>query len=447
MSAGTDTKGTSKRRLLARLRPLADFTRSAWCMFGICLLFVAAFDLGLRLYFSIAEPDASLANGHLADLSTLEAVYGNAPWLNDLFREYTDLRMRWSPNVYWMAAPQKGHYVNVDSRGLRATWRGPASSRCTHPVKIFTFGGSTVFGYEVRDDYTIASWLQKLLDSSAYCTEVSNFGQDGYVSTQEMLTLLAQLRRGNRPDIVIFYDGWNDAAATVENGAAGLTFDEAARRQEFDITNPFLRRDRVRLYAAAAVMFGLHSGFGQAAKHIVKILAPTGFAQVKGQLVRMRATRPENLAIADSQRVARDVVQTYLRNKELIEDLGERFGFRCLFYWQPCVLTKRVLAPLERRQTEEFYAKQVGAAGTELFRDVYSEIESHAKQNGIVDLSDLFGNSGKLYYIDEVHLTEEGNRVAAQRMLPEVGALLSRRSAVGTRLPTLTLGNDPGQTD
>lgn len=144
-----------------------------------------------------------------------------------------------------------------------------------------------MFGYEIRDDYTIASWLQKLLDSSSYCTEVSNFGQIGYVSTQKMLALFVQLKRGNRPDIVIFYDGWNDVASTKQNGTAGLTGREEAREKEFNLTNPATRRDRIRLYTAAAMMFGLHTGFGKAAKRIVKMLSPNKFAQVKGQLVRI----------------------------------------------------------------------------------------------------------------------------------------------------------------
>lgn len=91
------------------------------------------------------------------------------------------------------------------------------------------------------------------------------------------------------------------------------------------------------------------------------------------------------------------------------------------------LLTKRILAPLEKSQMEEYYGKLIGPAGTELFRRVYSEISVHATQDGIIDLSDLFGSSAKLFYLDEVHTTEEGNRVVARRLLPDIIALLSER--------------------
>lgn len=443
VSVTTETKAAYEGRLFPRLRRVFDFTRSAWCICGISLLYIVVIDLGLSLYFSIAEPKFGVSHTEIqVDLSTLESAYGNPPWLKGFYRDFDQQRMRWTPNVYWTAAPHRGTYFNVDSRGLRATLPGRRSP-CKRPVKIFTFGGSAMFGYEVRDDYTIASWLQKFLDSSTYCTEVSNFGQEAYVSTQEMLALFAELRGGNRPDIVIFYDGWNDVDSTNRNGLAGLTVGEEARRREFEITNAVFPRDRRRLYTAAATIFLLHTGLGEAAKHIVQALFPKRFVEVRGQLVRIGATIPEKTPLADPERTAQDVVRVYLSNKELIESAAEKYGFRCLFYWQPCLLTKRALAPLEKRQMEDYYGKALGDAGTELFRDVYAEIELDGRQDGIIDLSDLFRGSTRLYYFDEVHLIEDGNRRVAQRLLPDILTLLSERSAGEWRGASLNASGYP----
>lgn len=37
------------------------------------------------------------------------------------------------------------------------------------------------------------------------------------------------------PDLVIFYDGYNDVFAAEDNGGAGLTYNETTRREEFNL--------------------------------------------------------------------------------------------------------------------------------------------------------------------------------------------------------------------
>jgi hypothetical protein len=54
-----------------------------------------------------------------------------------------------------------------------------------------------MWGEGARDDETKPSWIQKLPDAENMCAEVTNMGQDGYVSTQEALLLGEQLRMGN----------------------------------------------------------------------------------------------------------------------------------------------------------------------------------------------------------------------------------------------------------
>jgi len=65
------------------------------------------------------------------------------------------------------------------------------------PVHLFAFGGSTMWGWGARDDYTIVSYLSKLLDEKGYPAEVTNYGQLNYVSTQEVIALLRCIQRGN----------------------------------------------------------------------------------------------------------------------------------------------------------------------------------------------------------------------------------------------------------
>src|SRR6202035_4072960 len=104
--------------------------------------------------------------------------------------------------------PYRSRYFNIGNQGLRVTVGAkPLAGVQDHPIRIFMFGGSTMWGEGARDPYTIPSWLQGMLNASPRPVQVTNYGQDAYVNTQEMLALFEQLRKGNVPDIAIFYDG------------------------------------------------------------------------------------------------------------------------------------------------------------------------------------------------------------------------------------------------
>ncbi len=151
-------------------------------------------------------------------------------------------------------------------------------------MRIFAFGGSAIWGEGVRDDYTIPSWLQRFLDQTAYRTQITNFGQEGYVSTQEMIVLFEQLQKGNIPDIVIFYDGFNDAGSAMGNGVAGSSYDERNRRTEFRVFNQWASDDSL-LYGETALALIRHSGIGQLIKRILIATDPGRFKELQGQFV------------------------------------------------------------------------------------------------------------------------------------------------------------------
>jgi len=59
-----------------------------------------------------------------------------------------------------------------------------------------------MWGEGARDEYHIASWIQRLCDYAGYTVEVTNFAQDGYVSTAGSgvsCRTTAQHERSSRP--------------------------------------------------------------------------------------------------------------------------------------------------------------------------------------------------------------------------------------------------------
>ncbi len=102
-----------------------------------------------------------------------------------------------------------GKYVNVVNQ-QRVTTDQPQNYR----HKIYIFGGSTMVGLEVGDQYTIPSYLQRMINEAypdSYLVE--NMGVDAYNAKEQTyyLTHAVNLSSG---DIVIFYDGVNDGAYT-----------------------------------------------------------------------------------------------------------------------------------------------------------------------------------------------------------------------------------------
>ena len=79
-------------------------------------------------------------------------------------------------------------------------------------IDIYFFGGSTMFGYHLSDNETIPSKFVRacMNENLSKSIRVKNFGIPHYYSKQELMLLTSLLFKGDRPDIVVFFDGIND---------------------------------------------------------------------------------------------------------------------------------------------------------------------------------------------------------------------------------------------
>ena len=91
-------------------------------------------------------------------------------------------------------------------RGIRRSYE-PAGAQGRDAVKIFFFGGSTMFGMFQRDAHTIPSEFARLAEADGIPVRAINFGRLAYANWQEMLLLEKLVSRGREPDLAVFYDG------------------------------------------------------------------------------------------------------------------------------------------------------------------------------------------------------------------------------------------------
>lgn len=365
---------------------LANVVRELWLMLGITLLILVGLELLARGIFYVRDV---AANGSLdfIDESLRADVYRGQSWAIGYWREEArtvqTTRSEWHPYVYFRRSPFKGNYINVDQNGIRATWNKTPAPSPTQ-INITVLGGSALWGTGARDEFTIPSALSKKLAAKNIDVFVTNLGEGGYVSTQEVLTLILELRNGNIPDVVVFYDGANDAFSAFQQGVAGIPQNEYNRAAEFNQVNwRGAVLEKLSLYRALTGLF-----------------------------VRARPPRSDEANAA----LANDVLDTYTANLRIVESLAKSYGFRAAYFWQPVIYNKKNLTVWEKGQLNRY--------GEARFFQQVEQVRQQKSIGGMypnyVDLSGAFSDDPNAVFIDLFHISEAGNDHIADLMMQKL---------------------------
>jgi hypothetical protein len=390
------------------LGELGRFVVALWHVVGLLLLAILVTEFGVEWWRRLSRL-LRYRRSTRPDRAAIADAYRGADWSAGYFDEFRRaVRVDWRPYVEWWQRPFRGAYVTLDERGLRPT---PGEQTSDHEaIRILCFGGSTMMGMGARDDQTIPAVLFRRLTEGGRRVSVTNYGQLGHNSTQELITLQQLLKSAEPIDIALFYDGINEMACAEQTGRADGLFNEARRRAEFNLLHPDRRRD---LIAAALT--------GAAPRTLRRLRRLTGLA-LRGPLPSEQA----DLLRVDLAELAREVIAAYLANMRLVRLLAREYGFRPIFFWQPVITTKKFKTPDERRWVEDYTSdperRQV------LYEAIIDERRRHStlvEGSDIIDLSALFDDWTEPVYIDLYHLSETGNATVAEAMLPAVAQIAS----------------------
>lgn len=325
-------------------------------------------------------------------------------WIEPYFSEWWEsYSVDWKSYVYWRRRPYTGEFINIDERGVRKTWRGETPGSNETPIRIFMFGGSTLWGFGARDENTIPSHLAKRISTaSGKPVEVTNYGETGYVSTQEMIALLRLLQAGNIPDVAIFYDGNNDVFSAYQSHAAGLPQNEYRRRKEFNLLR--VRGEKTGYLAGAAAYHTvMHSAALQLFQATMRSIGPP----------RMVGSGAPVMPVEVSRDLGNQVAKIYEGNVRILDALAREYGFALYCFWQPTVFDKPSRSTFEQMQESDF----------SYLRDFNVEAARALKETGderIILLSDVFESTREPIFIDFCHVSEKGNGMIAEAMLPYV---------------------------
>jgi lysophospholipase L1-like esterase len=317
--------------------------------------------------------------------------WAQAFWKEEYLRRGSFRKNRYVPFLIWGERPWHGKYINVDEGvlgNLRRTVNplNPACNQGRSKV-IWMFGGSTLFGLGVPDMETIPSNLSRELNTAgSVCFVILNAGVEGYVTNQELILLMEALKKGQRPDLVIFYDGVNEGNAAVSPGIPGahLEFESVKARMEGSLSSrfDFLRNS---------------NAFGMAIAIVARFKSSDSAPPVE---VEARA------AVA---------LDNYEANIRVVRTLGQAYNFKVLCLWQPSLaFGGKPLAPFEQQLQRE----SLGFPEAKAFKILKAVYEGAARRSlldgDFVFLGQVFDSVRETLYIDNLmHLGPRGNQIVA----------------------------------
>jgi hypothetical protein len=296
-----------------------------------------------------------------------------------VFGDYGRIKHQYEPFVGWKCLPYRGETLRIGANGERMH-RAPADSTITKPVVHF-FGGSTMWGEGSDDQHTIPALFNQINPEFT----VTNHAQLAYNTRQELDALITMYSRGERADVVIFYDGVNDAAFLCPKEISELP------------AHRLVPMYRENLYAGRTRM--------------VKTLVYRTFIENIAKVAnKFKPKRPESSpydCLGEAGK-AEEIAEMVIRNWEMAEQLVTKRGGRFFAVLQPA-------AYVGKPRTD--HLKLDPDLGRN-FAEVYKRLAMKVKQRNhpwIHDLSNKF-DGDEYIYIDFCHVSPNGNRIIAEEI-------------------------------
>ncbi len=376
------------------------FKKIATVLLSVIIVFVA-FEILLHIEQQLSNAHPINQNSPWYEKLNLSVE----PWMPELYKEASaevpgKSGQLFTPYLMWrFATTTTAKYFNIVAPGERKTWNPEKFSE--PPTKIFMMGASSLMASSARDNDTIPSFISQELNSTVPRYEVRNFGEPGYVFEQEVLKLTALLRAGERPDIVLFYDGHNDVENAYDFGYPGnLGYPEYLMREKLEggLAQVILRKSRDFIRDNCITCRLVYAA--------IQKINPQLFYGYDLQGYSLPDEVRENLA----QATADDYAQTY----SLLEKLAGAYHFRFMVFLQPSLMTETKLVGTEEQIAE--WNWRVRDERQKAFHLRVRELLAQKKIPYLADLANIFADRTTAYYHDHVHVWYKPNKIAAEQI-------------------------------
>jgi hypothetical protein len=268
--------------------------------------------------------------------------------------------------------PRNADGIFINELGLRTaapTGKSPGEWR------VAISGGSATWGWRVLDADTIPANIQRLLPHTARNITVYNFGIEGATLEAELLTL-KRFREIYALDEVLFYTGSNDVLNAYWDATTGRPAFDSFVASGFELAKTARRLN--------ALLGGVNTIY----------LAKFESDKLPG-ILRDNPLRRGVVAAED-----------YCRSAEL----------DCVFVLQPTLVTRKTHPGGEARlaKTYDILFPAMAILAQEMYRDAMAA----GPAGRMHDLTGVFDHQTNAFFMDHTHVNEDGNRVAAEALVP-----------------------------
>lgn len=260
------------------------------------------------------------------------------------FQEQDRMKSSSEPYIAWTHEPFRGQTITINNNGDRVH-EGVGRDRSNKSV--YFFGGSTMWGLGVLDNDTIPALFSSISGMHSY-----NKGELGFNSRQAIVRLVNILTQGEPIDIVIFYDGVKDVAASCRaelkvsehyntevfrkrTKGKGEVFREYVEEKTLTNENAklFLSESEFLQYLDFVFLFGTRSLVTKINRKLFSLQT----VKRQGESTQVKRSVDDSYLCDNSMDRAQRVAESIVNNWEIAYDLAEARGIKFLAILQPVV--------------------------------------------------------------------------------------------------------------
>tara|TARA_B100000963_G_C22555998_1_gene639039 strand:- start:175 stop:1332 length:1158 start_codon:yes stop_codon:yes gene_type:complete len=314
--------------------------------------------------------------------------YERYKWAKKFYFEYDSIPYEFTGYTLFKKRKYNGEFLNiVGDDNIRLT---NLSEKFDKNLKAYIFGGSVAWGYGVKDDLTFAS-----LFAEKYKIKTFNYAQIGWNSSQNLIELTRLISRDEKLDIVIFFEGYNDAVSLCNKNQNENYFSSGLEELYNDKIYDRMRPDSFENFFSVF----------RKLVNVIKYKFIKDYHDKKANENLIKNTYDCHTNLKKTEKAVDHLINNWLQAKTLVENNGGKF----FVILQPVSFfdntkTDHVLEFSKIQNKDPSFSKSIvsfyNLVGKKL-NDKYF----------FLDLKDVFNNKFEYIYVDlSTHLFPEGYR-------------------------------------
>ena len=327
-------------------------------------------------------------------IENLKIIYGNE------FEDYIDVyinqsnAMIYEPLTEFKEKPKNSKFVSVSELGNRCIKINLENCESAKggENEIWIFGGSTVFGYGLKNNETIAAYLNELIRDK----RVINFGQGYYNSNQSRIYFQNLLTFLPKPHAAIFLEGFNDFKNNQINNYKSPTKTALSNNYSILINNREASTNE-------KIFKWFKERFNRL--HFVKLIEQIR----KNKSVN---TNTDSIKVDNLEEAYNTLVNRLVTNFTINKSIGEKFEIKILNILEPIALSK------DRYSSSGLPVSYFKNFEKSIFhyKKIFEIIENNDNFLNLIDLYLVNLNIDEKMFVDRTHFSKNFSKEIALKI-------------------------------